>query len=108
DWRIGTNVDLFSVALHEAGHALGLGHSDRPDSVMYPYYHPAAQLSADDIAGIRDLYGTTETQPANPSPPALPPPLPTPPATPPPPPPTPPAIPPPAPPAGGDTTAPLL
>ncbi|HUP04574.1 MAG TPA: matrixin family metalloprotease [Bryobacteraceae bacterium] len=55
-WRIGANTDLFSVALHEAGHALGMGHSTDPASVMYPYYHLVTGLSAGDIAGIRSLY----------------------------------------------------
>lgn len=62
-WHSGANVDLFSVALHEAGHALGLGHSDRPGTVMYPYYRQVAGLSDDDIAGIRALYGAASATP---------------------------------------------
>lgn len=67
-WQVGADVDLFTVALHEAGHALGLGHSDQPGAVMYPYYRRGAKLSADDIAGIQDLYGPTEGPPAAPPP----------------------------------------
>src|SRR5207253_7407999 len=68
DWHTGANLDLFSVALHEAGHALGLGHSDRPGAVMYPYYHLVSGLTDDDIAGIRDLYGSKSNPPAQPPP----------------------------------------
>jgi hypothetical protein len=53
--------------LHEAGHALGLGHSDDPSSVMYPYYHLVAALTADDIAGIRRLYGAATSTPSTPT-----------------------------------------
>lgn len=55
-WRIGADVDVFSVALHETGHALGLGHSDNPADVMYPYYKKVSGLSPDDIAAAQQLY----------------------------------------------------
>ena len=58
-WHIGASVDLFTVALHETGHALGLGHSDQPGDVMYPYYRFAAGLAPGDIAAIQAVYGST-------------------------------------------------
>jgi hypothetical protein len=117
-WNIGSSIDLFSVALHETGHALGLGHSDLPGAVMYPYYKQVTALAADDIAGIRSLYGARSADPAAPPPgvPTLPPAKPpvTPPvdtpSAPPKPPAEPPATPPPAtpPPAGPDPKLPPL
>jgi hypothetical protein len=65
DWHIGTDVDLYTVALHEAGHALGLGHTDDPNTVMYPYYRFGAALSSGDIAGVQALYGSPDA-PATP------------------------------------------
>jgi hypothetical protein len=59
DWQVGSGVDLFTVALHETGHALGLGHSDQPGDVMYPYYRMVTGLAAGDIAAIQAVYGTT-------------------------------------------------
>ena len=56
-WQSGGNIDVFTVALHEAGHALGLSHSSDPSAVMYPHYIGVVSgLQPDDIAGIRSLY----------------------------------------------------
>ena len=49
--------NLYSVALHEAGHALGLPDSSDPDSVMYPHDNPQAVLTSVDISDIQALYG---------------------------------------------------
>jgi hypothetical protein len=110
-WGVGSGIDLFSVALHEAGHALGLGHSDNPDAVMYPYYRLSTGLTNDDITAIQALYGSTSGTTAPSATPPVTPPA-TPPVTPPVPPtnPTPPTTPtPPAnPPTGSDTTAPAI
>jgi hypothetical protein len=71
-WRTGIDTDLFSVALHELGHSLGLGHSDSPQAIMYPYYRRVSRLATDDIAAIRELYAPREPElelPGGPLPP---------------------------------------
>lgn len=63
-------VDLQTVALHEIGHALGLGHSADPTAVMAPRYQGARRTPApDDVAAIQAIYGVRSAEP----PPALPP-----------------------------------
>jgi len=75
DWHAGSYVDLFTAALHEAGHALGLGHTSQTGALMYPYYHFATGLTDDDIAGIQALYGSPGAQTVMPpvTPPVTPP-----------------------------------
>ncbi|HBH54692.1 MAG TPA: hypothetical protein DDY91_22645 [Planctomycetaceae bacterium] len=56
-WAIGANTDIQTVALHELGHILGLGHSSVAGAVMFPTYGGAlTTLQQDDLNGIRFLY----------------------------------------------------
>ena len=73
-WQVGANTDLYSVVLHETGHALGLVHTDNPADVMYPYYRLQTHLGAGDIANVQAMYGTRDgSTPAQaPAPPSLP------------------------------------
>lgn len=64
NWHAGGDLDVYSVALHEAGHAIGLGHSDRVGDVMYPYYRSHPTLSANDIGAAQLLYGVGTATPA--------------------------------------------
>jgi len=45
-----------SVAMHELGHALGLGHSSYTNSVMYPIDQGVTKLSEADLNGLKKIY----------------------------------------------------
>lgn len=61
DTTADADFDLFTVVLHELGHALGLQHTSVPGSVMQAQYFGARRtLGPDDLAGIQALYGVPE------------------------------------------------
>ncbi len=60
-WQINTDYDLETVAIHEFGHALGLGESQITTACMYAYYNGIKQsLTTDDIAGIQSVWGAPQ------------------------------------------------
>lgn len=59
-----TATDIFTVALHEAGHVFGMAHSDDPASAMSERYTgPKTGLTAADIAAVRTYYGVRHADP---------------------------------------------
>uniref|UniRef100_A0A8C8Y0R9 Matrix metalloproteinase-27 n=1 Tax=Panthera leo TaxID=9689 RepID=A0A8C8Y0R9_PANLE len=72
----GAGFNLFLVAAHEFGHALGLSHSNDQTALMFPNYvsldpnkYP---LSQDDISGIQSIYGSLPKASAKPKEPTVP------------------------------------
>ena len=58
------DVDLLSVAAHEIGHFLGIGHSEFEDATMFATYLggiDARSLHEDDVAAIEYLYPCEDT-----------------------------------------------
>jgi hypothetical protein len=64
NWTTTTGYDLLTVAIHEFGHALGLGHSEITTADMYAYYNGfKTYLTADDVAGAQAIYGPRQMTP---------------------------------------------
>lgn len=64
-WTVGgaKGADLYYIATHEFGHALGLPHSGNKDSVMKPYYAGYVsnlKLHSEDVTQIQKRYGKSQ------------------------------------------------
>ncbi|XP_051117638.1 metalloendoproteinase 3-MMP-like [Andrographis paniculata] len=55
---VPNGFDMKTVAIHEIGHLLGLGHSQYQSAIMFPSISSGTTkgIGQDDIDGIRDLY----------------------------------------------------
>ncbi|KAM8977656.1 stromelysin-1-like [Pelodytes ibericus] len=75
-WTLGPRgTNIFLVAAHEFGHSLGLDHSKDARALMFPTVNidtsvnvAQFKLSADDIAGIQELYGARVSSVPKPKP----------------------------------------
>ncbi|XP_040044757.1 collagenase 3 [Gasterosteus aculeatus] len=70
-WTVdSSDYNLFLVASHEFGHALGMDHSTDPGALMFSMYSYSTgfPLSQDDVAGIQALYGPNPKREVKPKP----------------------------------------
>ena len=59
DGPLRASPDFRRVAIHEMGHALGMGHENNSSipAIMQPFISNTDRPTTDDIRGIRAMYG---------------------------------------------------